>query len=157
MIKPPGRLVEVSPPSAAAALPTRASTLRRHWLDSAFLNAKIDASHWDPTRGVDINRRTIERAYDYYGRLYVHHARLEWAGMANMIGPSFYAGFLDVAFLPDQMRRVLEEAAARCDGGPAPRGAAISARCARRGAPRRRPRVLRNDISDDAAQDLRGP
>src|SRR5438034_9573372 len=109
MIKPPGRLVEVSPPSAAAALPTRASTLRRHWLDSAFLNAKIDASHWDPTRGVDINRRTIERVYDYYGRLYVHHARLEWAGMANMIGPSFYAGFLDIGFLPDQMRRALEE------------------------------------------------
>jgi hypothetical protein len=109
MTKPSGALPEISPPSAAAAPPTRASTLRRKWLDCAFRNAGIDASHWDPTRGVDLNRRTIECVYDYYGRLYVNHAQLEWAGMANLIGPSFYAGFLDIGFLPDRTRRILEE------------------------------------------------
>jgi hypothetical protein len=56
---------------------------------------------------VDVNRRTIERVYAYYGRLYLSHARLEWAGMANLIGPSFYAGFQDVGFLPDEARRLL--------------------------------------------------
>jgi hypothetical protein len=106
---PPGALSKLSSPSAAAVPPTPASTLRRRWLDCAFRNAEIDASHWDPTRGVDVNRRTIERVYDYYGRLYLDHARLEWAGMANMIGPSFYAGFLDIGFFPDQTRRLLED------------------------------------------------
>src|SRR5439155_19689219 len=65
------------------------------------------ASHWDPARGVDANRRTIECVYDYYGRLYERHARLQWAGMANLIGPSFYAGFLDIGLIPDTERRLI--------------------------------------------------
>jgi hypothetical protein len=111
MTKPPREPLEISlPPSPAAPPPpTRASRLRRHWLDRAFRNAEIDASHWDPTRGVDVNRRTIECVYNYYGRLYLHHPQLEWAGMANMIGPSFYAGFLDIGFLPDQRRRIFDD------------------------------------------------
>ena len=92
---------------AAAAPSTPASALRRHWLERAFQRARIDPSHWDPALGVDVNRRTIERVYDYYGRLYLEHPELEWAGMANMIGPSFYAGFLDIGFVPDRMRRLL--------------------------------------------------
>ena len=92
-----------------SAPPTRASTLRRHWLERAFQDAGIDPSHWDPTLGVDVNRRTIERVYDYYGRLYLHHEQLEWAGMANMIGPSFYAGFLDLGFIPDRTRRLFAD------------------------------------------------
>jgi hypothetical protein len=81
--------------------------LRSYWLDRAFREAGIDRAHWQPGRGVEVNRRTIERVYGYYGRLYLRHARLEWAGMANLIGPSFYAGFQDVGFLPDQTRRLL--------------------------------------------------
>jgi hypothetical protein len=84
-----------------------ASELRAHWLARAFESAGIDQAHWDPASGVDVNRRTIERVYGYYGRLYLRHARLEWAGMANLIGPSFYAGFQDVGFLPDETRRLL--------------------------------------------------
>jgi hypothetical protein len=84
-----------------------ASELRAHWLTQAFKAAGIDQAHWDPARGVDVNRQTIERVYAYYGRLYLRHARLEWAGMANLIGPSFYAGFQDVGFLPDETRRLL--------------------------------------------------
>ena len=74
---------------------TAASELRSHWLGRAFQAAGIDPTHWDPDRGVDVNRRTIERVYAYYGQLYLRHARLEWAGMANLVGPSFYAGFLE--------------------------------------------------------------
>jgi hypothetical protein len=81
--------------------------LRSHWLERAFREAGIDRTHWDPERGVEVNQRTIERVYAYYGSLYLRHARLEWAGMANLIGPSFYAGFQDVGFLPDQTRRFL--------------------------------------------------
>jgi hypothetical protein len=92
---------------AAAPRPSAASRLRSYWLDRAFREAGIDRTHWEPDRGVEVNRRTIERVYAYYGRLYLRHARLEWAGMANLIGPSFYAGFQDVGFLPDQTRRFL--------------------------------------------------
>jgi hypothetical protein len=84
-----------------------ASELRRFWLARAYESAGIDASHWDPALGVEPNRRTIGRVYDYYGRLYERHARLQWAGLAKLIGPSFYAGFLDLGFFPDAMRRVL--------------------------------------------------
>jgi hypothetical protein len=84
-----------------------ASELRARWLARAFESAGIDPTHWDPASGVEVNRRTIERVYAYYGRLYLWHARLEWAGMANLIGPSFYAGFQDVGFLPDETRRLL--------------------------------------------------
>lgn len=87
---------------------TQASTLRRRWLDRAFENAGVDPTHWDPSRGVAVNRKAIERVYDYYGRLYLRHGRLEWAGMANMVGPSFYAGFLDIGFLPDRTRSLVE-------------------------------------------------
>jgi hypothetical protein len=86
---------------------SRASTLRRRWLERAFESAGIDSAHWDPERGVDVNRAAIERVYAYYGRLFIADARLEWAGMANLIGPSFYAGFQDVGLLPDLMRRLL--------------------------------------------------
>src|SRR5205085_2118853 len=110
-----------TPPSS------RASALRRRWLDRALESAGIDPAEWQPDRGVDVNRRTIERVYAYYGVLYLADARLEWAGMANLIGPSFYAGFQDVGLLPDIVRRLVG-AARRVLGavakGPRRRGAA---------------------------------
>lgn len=108
---------EVSPVEQADAAPsdgrslvppsTSASQLRREWLDRALASAGIDPREWDPTRGVEVNRNTIESVYAYYGRLYLSDPRLEWAGMANIVGPAFYAGFLDVGFLPDQIRRTV--------------------------------------------------
>src|SRR5262245_1803718 len=121
-------------PSGTSPPPTPASTLRRRWLDRAFRNAGIDASHWDPARGVDANRATIELVYDYYGRLFLRHDRLEWAGMANLIGPSFYAGFLDIGFLPDETRRLLGDAHAVV-----------------RGSRRRVERLLRRGVSSEEA------
>ena len=50
------------------------------------------------------NRRTVEAVYGYYGRLFVEHPYLQWAGLAAMIGPAFYAGFLDLGVLPDAVR-----------------------------------------------------
>ena len=68
--------------------------------------AGIDLDHWDPSKGADVNRATIEAVYRYYGDVYLSDPDLQWAGMANMIGPSFAAGFFDLA----QLRRIAEAA-----------------------------------------------
>src|SRR5699024_6026647 len=34
--------------------------------------------------------------YTYYGQLFLNNPELQWAGMANMIGPSFAGGFMDL-------------------------------------------------------------
>ena len=78
MTEAPGAPRNIFPRSADGPPPPPASMLRRRWLDCAFRHAGIDPAHWDPSRGVDVNRRTIERVYDYYGGLYLHDARLEW-------------------------------------------------------------------------------
>lgn len=89
---------------------TRAAhELKDYWLARAFESAGIDGSRWQPGRGVEENRRTIEAVYQYYGRLYIAHASLKWAGMASLMGPAFYAGFLDVGALPDAARRLVSE------------------------------------------------
>ncbi len=80
--------------------------LKELWLNRAIERAGIDRDRWDPARGVDENRPTIEAVYDYYGRLFLEHPHLEWAGMASTIGPAFYAGFKDLGMLPDALRRV---------------------------------------------------
>jgi hypothetical protein len=49
-----------------------------------------------PELGVEANRGTIEAVYDYYARMFLDHPQLEWAGMATVIGPAFYAGFRDI-------------------------------------------------------------
>lgn len=53
------------------------------------------------------NRRTVEAVYGYYGRLYIEHPYLQWAGLAGMIGPAFYAGYRDLGALPDAVRGAL--------------------------------------------------
>ena len=73
--------------------------LKEHWLNRALERAGIDRSRWRPAAGVDANRATIEAVYRYYGALCGEHPELQWAGMASLIGPAFYAGFMDVALL----------------------------------------------------------
>ena len=82
-----------------------AQELRNAWLDRALQSAGIDRARWRPVRGVEENARTIEAVYRYYGQLFLQHPYLEWAGMAGMIGPAFYAGFTDLGFVPDSWRR----------------------------------------------------
>lgn len=82
--------------------------LKDRWLKVAFKNASIDAPEWRPHRGVVANQSTIEAVYEYYGRLYLGDQRFEWAGMANLMGPSFYGGFLDIASVPFRLLRFYE-------------------------------------------------
>ncbi|RYU14208.1 WXG100 family type VII secretion target [Nocardioides iriomotensis] len=93
-----------------------APTLREYWNHRAAEVAGIDLAAWDPTLGADANRDIIVEVYEYYARLYLDHPDLQWAGMANMIGPSFAAGFFDLA----QFRRIGESVG---DLPPALRGA----------------------------------
>ena len=90
-----------------------ARELRETWFRRALDSAGIQRGSWRPGRGVEENRRTIEAVYGYYGRLFIEHPYLQWAGLAAMIGPAFYAGFRDLGVLPDAMRGVLIAALGR--------------------------------------------
>jgi hypothetical protein len=81
--------------------------LRDAWLSRALQSAGIDRASWRPVRGVEENADTVEAVYGYYGRLFVQHPYLEWAGMAGMIGPAFFAGFADLGLFPDSWRRAV--------------------------------------------------
>lgn len=78
---------------------TYESVLRDFWLARGFLRAGIDPSTWNPADGAVANRANIEAVYTYYGELFLQNPQFQWAGMANMIGPSFAAGFFDLELL----------------------------------------------------------
>ena len=78
-----------------------AEELRAYWLAIAADKAGIDMSAWDPTLGANALKGTITDVYTYYGSLFLQNPDLQWAGMANMIGPSFAAGFFDLAMMRD--------------------------------------------------------
>jgi hypothetical protein len=81
--------------------------LKKAWLDQALAKAGIGKSSWHPEQGVDVNRSVVEAVYTYYGQLFLEHDYLQWAGMAAMVGPAFYAGFRDLGFVPDAIRRAV--------------------------------------------------
>ena len=58
--------------------------------------AGIDPAAWRPGSGLVDNDATVRAVYRYYGELYLAHPELEWAGMANVVGPLFYAGWQDL-------------------------------------------------------------
>ena len=91
----------------AAGLPPTAyqEVLREHWLAQALQAACISPQDWDPSLGAQANRANVEKVYAYYASLYLQDPDLQWSGMAAMIGPSFAAGFLDLAML----RRLSDE------------------------------------------------
>ena len=78
------------------------------WQREALEAAGIDIDAWDPSKGTAANAAIIEQVYTYYGQLFLDHPELQWAGMANMIGPSFAGGFYDLGMLRDIARRVQE-------------------------------------------------
>ena len=70
-------------------------------LREALEAAGIDFDEWNPAAGAEANREIIEAVYTYYGDLFLEDENMQWAGMANMIGPSFAAGFFDLAQMQD--------------------------------------------------------
>jgi hypothetical protein len=78
--------------------------LQDFWFERALQRAGIDRKTWHPSQGVAKDSKTVQAVYGYYGQLFLQHPYLEWAGMAGMIGPAFYAGFLDLGLVPDAVR-----------------------------------------------------
>jgi hypothetical protein len=109
-----------------------ARELREAWFRRALDSAGIERRSWRPGRGVAENRRTVEAVYGYYGRLFTEYPYLQWAGLAAMIGPAFYAGFRDLGLLPDTVRgaviAVRADAAGRREHRPV-RGPMAAHRC----------------------------
>ena len=93
------------PPASYRAL------LQEYWAGEATSAARIDPDGWDPANGVAGNRETINQVYEYYGRLFLAHPELRWAGMANLVGPGFAAGFLDLS----TMRAIAREVASKIE------------------------------------------
>lgn len=88
--------------------PHYAGLLHQFWVAKAAHKAGIDLNAWDPSKGTDSNLSTISAVYTYYGKLFLHDpSKLQWAGMANMIGPSFAGGFQDIAMMKQLASHVL--------------------------------------------------
>ena len=71
----------------------------------------IDPADWDTSKGTEYNWDTIKKVYDFYGQAYLSNPDLQWAGMANMIGPSFAGGFKDMAMLRDLAQQIADNPA----------------------------------------------
>lgn len=83
-----------------------ATFLSSYWNNQAMLDMGIDLAAWDTAKGTEANWDTIRSVYDYYGQAYLANPDLQWAGMANMIGPSFAGGFRDMAMLRDIAQQI---------------------------------------------------
>jgi hypothetical protein len=95
---------------AAGIDPKRyAALLQQYWLVKAANEAGIDLSKWDPAAGVDGNTENILKVYRLYGKFFLEHPELQWAGMANMIGPSFAGGFADLDSMKDFARSLADK------------------------------------------------
>lgn len=81
--------------------------LSDHWNNLAMARMGIDPALWDTSKGTDYNWEIIKKVYDFYGEQFLSNPDLQWAGMANMIGPSFAGGFKDLDMMRDIAQQVL--------------------------------------------------
>jgi hypothetical protein len=88
-----------------------ADFLSSYWNQVAMREMGIDPAAWDTSKGTEFNWETIKRVYDFYGQAYLANPDLQWAGMANMIGPSFAGGFKDMAVMRDLARQISDNPA----------------------------------------------
>lgn len=86
--------------------PEYADFLSDYWNNQAMLDMGIDPATWDTANGTEANWDTIRSVYDFYGQAYLANPDLQWAGMANMIGPSFAGGFRDMAMMRDLAQQI---------------------------------------------------
>jgi uncharacterized protein YukE len=118
------RWAEANPDAAKAAMDAAADSglvsknakgyqdfLNSYWNRQAMLEMGIDPADWDTSKGTEYNWETIAKVYDFYGQAYLANPDLQWAGMANMIGPSFAGGFRDMAMLRDLAQQITDNPA----------------------------------------------
>ncbi|QCP00348.1 WXG100 family type VII secretion target [Arthrobacter sp. 24S4-2] len=85
--------------------------LTDYWNQQAMRDMGIDPADWDTSKGTEYNWETIKKVYDFYGQAYLSNPDLQWAGMANMIGPSFAGGFKDMAMMRDLAQQIADNPA----------------------------------------------
>jgi uncharacterized protein YukE len=83
-----------------------ANFLSDFWNNLAMQRMGIDPAVWDTSKGTTANWETIKKVYDFYGQQFLANPDLQWAGMANMIGPSFAGGFKDMAMMRDIAQKI---------------------------------------------------
>lgn len=88
--------------------PEYANFLSSYWNSKAMDRMGIDPAAWDTSKGTEYNWATITKVYDFYGEEFLKNPNLQWAGMANMIGPSFAGGFKDMALMRSIAQKILE-------------------------------------------------
>ena len=91
--------------------PEYSQFLSDYWNQQAMRKMGIDPSAWDTSKGTEYNWETIKKVYDFYGQAFLSNPDLQWAGMANMIGPSFAGGFKDMAMLRDLAQQIADNPA----------------------------------------------
>jgi uncharacterized protein YukE len=91
--------------------PVYADFLSAYWNQQAMRDMGIDPADWDTSKGTEYNWETIRKVYDFYGQAYLSNPDLQWAGMANMIGPSFAGGFKDMAMMRELAQQIADNPA----------------------------------------------
>lgn len=92
-----GRVGAIQSPSMQFAERMFRDVPIERWRAFAYHQAGIDGGRWHPELGYDFNEETILASYAYYGELFGRDRDFQWAGMANIVAPTFLAGFQDLA------------------------------------------------------------
>lgn len=72
---------------------------RRDWAAVAYLQAGVDPATLDPGAGLVANDARVRAIYEFYGDAFRATPEMQWAGFANLVGPTFYAGWQDIHVL----------------------------------------------------------
>lgn len=105
-------------PAAHQTTAPTAAELRDRWLGVVAAEHGIDFARWTTTEGIAPVRDIVRRSYGVYATLYLEHPELRWAGMANLISPTFLAGFDDL----DTILRLRGRGRSATEHMPAPGG-----------------------------------
>jgi Protein of unknown function (DUF2515) len=70
--------------------------LKDVYVRQSFIDAGIDPSLWDPSRGLKANDAIVQAVYAYYQHLWDSNHDLQWAGMAKLAGATVYGGMQDL-------------------------------------------------------------
>lgn len=79
------------------------SVLQQLYVTRAAEKTGIDLATWDTSRGAPALMGQVAGSYEYYASLYLDNPDFTWAGMANLVGPDFAAGFLDLHSFRDHI------------------------------------------------------
>jgi len=82
------------------------SVLQQLYVTRAAEKTGIDLATWDTSRGAQELLGQVTGSYEYYAQLYLDNPDFSWAGMANMVGPDFAAGFLDLHSFRDHIATI---------------------------------------------------